>query len=243
MIVSPGSPQKSPSGARGCAAFLTAQRISRIASIAALYAATTLVCLLFLGSLAWGPVQFRLSEALCVLALLSPDAVPGLALGCAIANIANIAVSGTGMLGMLDVVFGSLATLIGAWCTWRLRKHPRLAVLGPVVANALIVPAYLPLMLKGIGFYTIPFTSISLDDSYALMYLFGLLATGIGEAVVLYALGLPLWRALLSSPLVREFVARADTGDGGRTSIDGPPTHEGKDATGSRTDRHVTERI
>lgn len=243
MIVSPGSPQKPPSGARGRAAFLTAQRISRIASIAALYAATTLVCLLFLGSLAWGPVQFRLSEALCVLALLSPDAVPGLALGCVIANIANIAVSGTGMLGMLDVVFGSLATLIGAWCTWRLRKHPRLAVLGPVVANALIVPAYLPLMLKGIGFYTIPFTSISLDDSYALMYLFGLLATGIGEAVVLYALGLPLWRALLSSPLVREFVARADAADGGRTSIDGPPTHEGKDVTGSRTDRHVTERI
>lgn len=243
MIVSPGSPQKSPSGTRGRAAFLTAQRISRIASIAALYAATTLVCLLFLGSLAWGPVQFRLSEALCVLALLSSDAVPGLALGCVIANIANIAVSGTGMLGMLDVVFGSLATLIGAWCTWRLRKHPRLAVLGPVVANAFIVPAYLPLMLKGIGFYTIPFTSISLDDSYALMYLFGLLATGIGEAVVLYALGLPLWRALLSSPLVREFVARADTADGGRTSIDGPPTHEGKGATGSRTDRHVTERI
>lgn len=242
MIVSPGSPQKSPSGARGRAAFLTAQRISRIASIAALYAATTLVCLLFLGSLAWGPIQFRLSEALCVLALLSPDAVPGLALGCAIANIANIAVSGTGMLGMLDVVFGSLATLIGAWCTWRLRKHPRLAVLGPVVANALIVPAYLPLMLKGIEFHTIPFTSISLDDSYALMYLFGLLATGIGEAVVLYALGLPLWRALLSSPLVREFVAEADTTDGGRTSIDGPPDHEGGGATGGRTDRHVTER-
>ena len=242
MIVSPGSPQKSPSGARGRAAFLTAQRISRIASIAALYAATTLVCLLFLGSLAWGPIQFRLSEALCVLALLSPDAVPGLALGCVIANIANIAVSGTGMLGMLDVVFGSLATLIGAWCTWRLRKHPRLAVLGPVVANALIVPAYLPLMLKGIGFYTIPFTSISLDDSYALMYLFGLLATGIGEAVVLYARGLPLWRALLSSPLVREFVAEADTTDGGRTSIDGPPDHEGGGATGGRTDRHVTER-
>lgn len=243
MIASPGSSQKPPSDARGRVALLTAQRVSRIASIAALYAATTLVCLLFLGSLAWGPVQFRLSEALCVLALLSPDAVPGLALGCAIANIANIAVSGTGMLGMLDVVFGSLATLIGAWCTWRLRKHPRLAVLGPVVANALIVPAYLPLMLKGIGFYTIPFTSISLDDSYALMYLFGLLATGIGEAVVLYVLGLPLWRALLGSPLVRDFAAREDTAGGGRTSIGEPPAHGGGDATGGGTDRHVTERI
>ena len=86
------------------------------------------------------------------------------------------------------------------------------------------------------------FASYRIINHYKL-YLFGLLATGIGEAVVLYALGLPLWRALLSSPLVREFVARADTADGGRTSIDGPPTHEGKDATGSRTDRHVTERI
>ncbi|WP_083444048.1 QueT transporter family protein [Olsenella sp. oral taxon 807] len=243
MIASPGSSQKPPSDARGRVALLTAQRVSRIASIAALYAATTLVCLLFLGSLAWGPIQFRLSEALCVLALLSPDAVPGLALGCAVANIANIAVSGTGMLGMLDVVFGSLATLVGAWCTWRLRRHPRLAVLGPVVANALIVPAYLPLMLKGIGFYTIPFTSISLDDSYALMYLFGLLATGIGEAVVLYVLGLPLWRALLGSPLVRDFAAREDTAGGGRTSIGEPPVLGGGDATGGGTDRHVTERI
>nr|WP_253273280.1 QueT transporter family protein [Olsenella sp. oral taxon 807] len=242
-MASPGSSQKPPSDARGRVALLTAQRVSRIASIAALYAATTLVCLLFLGSLAWGPIQFRLSEALCVLALLSPDAVPGLALGCAVANIANIAVSGTGMLGMLDVVFGSLATLVGAWCTWRLRRHPRLAVLGPVVANALIVPAYLPLMLKGIGFYTIPFTSISLDDSYALMYLFGLLATGIGEAVVLYVLGLPLWRALLGSPLVRDFAAREDTAGGGRTSIGEPPVLGGGDATGGGTDRHVTERI
>lgn len=175
---------------------MTPERITHTATIAALYAALTLVCLLFLGGLGWGPIQFRLSEAVCVIALFTPDAIGGLALGCVIANIANIALSGTGMLGMLDVVFGSLATALGAWITWRLRAHPAAAMLGPVISNALIVPAYLPLLLRGLGFYTIPFTSIALDGSYPLMYAFGLIATGIGEAVVMYALGLPLARAL-----------------------------------------------
>lgn len=185
----------------------SAQRVVRVGMIAALYAALTLVALLFLGSLAWGPVQFRVSEAVCVLALFTADAVPGLALGCAIANIANIALSGTGMLGMLDVVFGSLATLCGAFFTWKFRDRPVLALAGPVIANALIVPAYLPLLLQGIGFYTIPFTNIALDGAYPAMYVFGLLTTGAGEAVVLYVLGLPLAKALAKTPLVRQFGA------------------------------------
>lgn len=186
-----------------------AQRVVRIGMIAATYAALTLVALLFLGSLAWGPLQFRVSEAVCVLALFTADAVPGLALGCAIANLANIVFSGTGMLGLLDVVFGTLATAAGAWFTWRNRRHPALALFGPVVANALIVPAYLPLMLQGIGFYTIPFTTISLDGVYPAMYLFGLVATGVGEAVVMYALGMPLYRALSKTSLPRRLGADA----------------------------------
>ena len=187
----------------------SAKRTARIGMIAAAYAALTLFALTMLGSLAWGPVQFRVSEALCVLALFTADAVPGLALGCAIANIANIALSGTGMLGMLDVVFGTLATALGAWFTWRNRRHPALAALGPVIANALIVPAYLPLLLQGIGFYTIPFTTISIDGAYPAMYAFGLIATGIGEAVVMYVLGLPLARALSRTSLPR-MLGRAD---------------------------------
>lgn len=185
------------------AATVRARRIARVGMIAAVYAGLTLVSLLFLGSLAWGPVQFRVSEAVCVLALLTADAVPGLALGCVIANVANIVLSGTGMLGMLDVVFGSLATALGAWFTWRNRRRPALALLGPVVANALIVPAYLPLMLQGIGFYTIPFTTIAIDGAYPAMYVFGLLATGAGEAAVMYVLGLPLYRALSRTQLPR----------------------------------------
>lgn len=175
--------------------------IARVGVIAAAYAACTLIALLFLGSLAWGPIQFRVSEALCVLALFTPAAIPGLTLGCVIANVMNIVISGTGMLGMLDVVFGSLATFVGACFTYKMRRRPLLALAGPVLANALIVPAYLPLLLRGIGFYTIPFTTISLDNSWLLMYLFGLVTTGAGEAVIMYVLGYPLSRSLAKTPV------------------------------------------
>lgn len=175
--------------------------LARVGVIAAVYAACTLIALLFLGSLAWGPIQFRVSEALCALALFTPAAIPGLTLGCVIANVMNIVISGTGMLGMLDVVFGSLATFAGALFTWKMRRHPLVALAGPVLANALIVPAYLPLLLQGVGFYTIPFTTISLDNSWLFMYLFGLVTTGVGEAVIMYVLGYPLARSLAKTPM------------------------------------------
>lgn len=175
--------------------------LARVGVIAAAYAACTLIALLFLGSLAWGPIQFRVSEALCVLALFTPAAIPGLTLGCVIANVMNIVISGTGMLGMLDVVFGSLATFAGALFTWKMRRHPLVALAGPVLANALVVPAYLPLLLQGVGFYTIPFTTISLDNSWLFMYLFGLVTTGVGEAVIMYVLGYPLARSLAKTPM------------------------------------------
>lgn len=170
--------------------------IAQAGIIAAVYAAATLLCMLVLQGLAWGPIQFRISEAICVVAVLAAPAVPGLTIGCIIANLINMAVSGMGVLGLLDVVFGSLATLLGAlWCR-RFRDNPKVAIAGFVIFNALIVPAYLPILLQGLGFYTIPFTEISLDGAYPLMYLFGLVATGIGEGLVIYVLGLPLLKAL-----------------------------------------------
>ncbi|WP_241157010.1 QueT transporter family protein [Adlercreutzia sp. ZJ304] len=170
--------------------------IAQAGMIAALYAAATLICILLLQGLAWGPVQFRISEAVCVVAVLTPAAIPGLTVGCVIANLVNMVVSGTGALGLLDVVFGSTATLIGSILCWKLRQRPALAIGCFVLANALIVPAYLPLLLQGLGFYTIPFTNIALDGAYLPMYLFGLIATGIGEALVIYVLGMPLLKAL-----------------------------------------------
>jgi uncharacterized membrane protein len=175
--------------------------LARAGMIAAAYAALTVLCLTLLQGLAWGPVQFRVSEALCVLAILTPAAVPGLTAGCIVANLIGIAMTGTGALGLLDVVFGSLATLLGALWMRRFRGRPAVALAGPVLANALIVPAYLPIILAALGFYTIPFTGIDLAGSWPLMYLFGFVAIGIGEAVVVYALGLPLLHALRSTKL------------------------------------------
>lgn len=183
-------------GARTICGMPRSKFVAQTGMTAALYAAATLAALMLLQGLAWGPVQFRVSEALCVTAALTPAAVPGLALGCAIANLIALALNGTGALGMLDVVFGSAATLAGAlWC-WKLREHPKAALLGPVLANALVVPAYLPLILQGMGYYAIPFTTVSIEGAYLPMYLFGLAATGIGEGLVMYALGLPLLKQL-----------------------------------------------
>lgn len=199
----PASAAASPNSAASAKANSRTTAIARTGMIAAVYAAATLVALLALQGLAWGPVQFRISEAVCVLALLTPNAIPGLTIGCALANLIALAINGTGALGLLDVVFGSLATCLGAlWC-WKMRGNPKIAVLGPVIANALIVPAYLPLLLQGMGFYTIPFTTIALDGAYIPMYLFGLVATGIGEALVMYALGLPLLAALKRSGVAK----------------------------------------
>lgn len=183
--------------------------VAHVGVIAAVYAACTLIAMLFLSSLAWGPIQFRVSEALCVLALFTPAAIPGLTLGCVIANVANIVLSGTGALGLLDVVFGSLATCLGALFTWKLRRHPLLAIAGPVISNALIVPAYLPILLQAVGYYTIPFTSIDLSSSWPLMYLFGLVSTGAGEAVIMYVLGYPLQRSLAKVPFFKNDLANA----------------------------------
>ena len=119
-------------------------------------------------------------------------------------RLANMVISGTGALGLLDVFFGSLATALGAWFTWKNRKNVPIALLGPVLANAVIVSAYLPILLQGLGFYTIPFTTIELDGSYPFMFLFGFITTGLGEAVVLYVLGAPLARALKHSSLPQQ---------------------------------------
>lgn len=188
--------------------------VAQTGVIAAVYAAATLICMLFLSGLAWGPIQFRLSEALTVVALFTPAAVPGLTIGCALANLLAIPLMGTGTLGLLDVVFGSLATLLGSLFMRKFKDRPLLALAGPIIANALIVPLYLPVLLKGLGFYTIPFTDIALDNYYGLMYLFGVVALAFGEAVVVYVLGYPLYKALAKT----QIFAESDAASSSRTN-------------------------
>jgi uncharacterized membrane protein len=101
-----------------------------------------------------------------------------------------------GPIAWLDVVFGSLGSLIGAVWMWRFRRNKPLALAGPVISNALVVPAYLPIMLMGFGLYEVPLLGWDLEQSWFAMYLFGVLAIGIGQAIVVYGLGWPLQAAL-----------------------------------------------
>jgi uncharacterized membrane protein len=168
--------------------------VAQAGVIAAVYGAATVLANLLLGALAWGPVQLRLSEAVTVAAFFTPAALPGLTIGSLGANLYTFAASGS-PLALLDVVFGSLGTLLGAVWTWRFRGRPALGLLGPVLGNALIVPAYLPLLVKGLGLYRIPLLGIDLEGAWLPMYLFGVVAVGLGQAVVMYGLGWPLLSA------------------------------------------------
>lgn len=105
------------------------QRITQAAAIAALYVVLTLV----FAPISFGPIQLRIAEALCILPMFTPAAIPGLFIGCLLANLI-----GGGVI--LDVIFGSLATLIGAALGYLLRKNRWLVPIPAVIANALIVP-------------------------------------------------------------------------------------------------------
>ena len=104
--------------------------IAQAAIIAAIYVALTYVFAPF----SFREIQVRISEALTILPVFTPAAIPGLFVGCLLGNILGGAV-------LPDVICGSLATLIGAFFTWKLRKaHPFLAPIPPILANTLIVP-------------------------------------------------------------------------------------------------------
>lgn len=111
--------------------------ITRIALIAALYAGLTVA----LAPISYGPLQVRVSEALTVLPIFFPEAVPGLFLGCLVANI-------FGGLGIYDIVFGSLLTLVAAYGTAKFRGHPVIALTSPVVVNGFGVPLYLSILFN-----------------------------------------------------------------------------------------------
>ncbi len=87
-------------------------------------------------NLANGAIQVRLSEALCILPVFTPAAIPGLFIGCLLSNTI------TGCV-IWDIIFGSLATLIGAVGTYLLRRTKFIYTLPPVIANAVVVPLVL----------------------------------------------------------------------------------------------------
>lgn len=115
---------------------LTTRSLCLSAIIAALYAALTLL----LAPISYGNIQCRVSEAFTVLPMVLPQSIPGLFVGCLIANIFSPTPS------IWDIVFGSLTTLIAACGTYALRKKPVLAAACPIVANGVIVGLMLALL-------------------------------------------------------------------------------------------------
>ena len=104
--------------------------ITQAAVIAALY----VVLVVIFNYISFGPIQFRVAEALTILPYFTPAAIPGLFIGCILANVIGGAV-------IWDIIFGSIATLIGAVFTYLLRNKSKfLAPLPPVLANTIIVP-------------------------------------------------------------------------------------------------------
>jgi len=174
--------------------------LTQAAAIAAAYVVLTLP----LAQFAFGPVQFRLAEALTVLAALTPTAVPGLFLGCLLANLFN-----PQNLGPVDILGGSLTTLAAAAITWQLRRRWPEMILSPnrsrrsrrawlrllvclspsVLLNALVVGIYLP--------FLIPDLVVSVPVVLATM-----LSILLSQALVVYAVGLPLLLSLLRTRFV-----------------------------------------
>ncbi|MGN0406622.1 MAG: QueT transporter family protein [Bacteroides sp.] len=113
--------------------------ITHAAVIAALYVVLTYVANML--GLANGAIQVRFSEALTILPYFTPAAIPGLAVGCLLSNIL------TGC-ALYDIIFGTLATLLGAVGTYMLRRIKWLAPLPPIIANTLIVPWVLMLVYQ-----------------------------------------------------------------------------------------------
>ena len=117
-------------------------RITYGAVIAAIYVVLTVI----FAPISFGPMQVRIAEMMMILPMFTPAAVPGLFIGCIIANMLGGAIA-------LDVIFGSLATLIGAWGGYLLRRNRWLVPIPPILSNALIVPFVLK---YGYGFTEIP---------------------------------------------------------------------------------------
>lgn len=153
---------------------LNTRQLTLAAVVAALYA--LLSCFAGIFGVAYGPVQCRFSEALCVLPFLFPCTAPGLFVGCLIANLLS-------PYGLLDVVCGSAATLIAALCTARV-KYKWMAPLPPVIANGLIVGAMLAWYEAGFG------------PGFAMAFAYNAGTVALGELLACYVLGGLLLAAL-----------------------------------------------
>ena len=152
--------------------------ITQAAIIAAIYVVLTVFIAAF--NLASGSIQVRISEALCVLPYFTPAAIPGVTIGCLIANLVTGA-------SIFDSVFGSLATLLGALATYILRRNKFLCTIPPVITNALIIP---PILIFA---YKIPSV---IWKGFDITWIFTAVTVGLGEVISVCILGSVLIKVL-----------------------------------------------
>lgn len=172
----------------------TALYIAQAAAIAGLYAVLTILQNTLLPGSASMAVQFRVSEALTVLAVYTPAAIPGLTLGCAVANLSSVAA-----LGVFDLIFGSLASLLAAILMYLLRdvrlfRLPVLSALMPALVNGVIVGFEIDF------FFINPYRFVPGD------FLLQGGCVALGELAVLLVLGLPLCRLLEHSGFDKKYL-------------------------------------
>lgn len=165
---------------------LQTQHLTRAAAVGAAYAVLSLFSSVF--SLTFGVVQCRFSEALCVLPFFFPETVWGLFAGCLITNLLS-------PYGLLDLIVGSLATLIAALLTARCRKK-WLAPLPPVVLNTLLVGA------------VIAYEETGLTAAFPATWAINGLTVGAREAIACYGLGMLLLWQLPKIPYFRDHGCR-----------------------------------
>lgn len=169
------------------------RKLTQAAIIAALYAALTIMQNILVPGSASMAVQFRLSEVLTILALFTPSAIPGLTVGCIIANISSLS-----SIGAFDMIFGSIASCLAALAMYKFRnarlfKIPFVSLLMPALMNGIIVGLE-------IDFFFVNTYSFDLTD---FLIQGGLVA--VGEIAVLFVLGLPLFAAIEKRNLSKKF--------------------------------------
>ena len=167
------------------------EKLVAAAVIGALYAVLTMA----LSPISYGPLQFRVSEVLCILPYFMPFTAWGLFFGCVIANLVSAA-------GILDVVFGSLATLCACLCMAKLGEKNSginriFACLMPVLWNGIIVGAVLTAAVAGLN---------PLREFGAFLIYGGQVA--LGELGVMFVIGLPLMSYLPRQKFFKEFTAK-----------------------------------
>ena len=156
------------------------------ALIAAIYAAATYLSAVF--GIAYGSIQLRFSEALTVLSVFTPAAIPGLTVGCILGNISS-------PFGVWDIVFGSAATLIASLAAVKLKNItvkglPILSILMPVIFNSLIVGAEITALMPS-------------DSASLAAFALSALEVGAGELTVCLIGGIPLYYAIKKAKIFK----------------------------------------